>query len=225
MSYEQSAPTQKRLLGLILVLLFHVVLIYALVNGLAQEFVKAVQKNPLDFEIIEEVKLPPPPPPPPPKAEEAPKVDTPPPAYVPPAEVKVEAAPSQNTITSVTTAAPTESNSGPVVLAPAPVAEPAPPPPPKHVAERTKASLKEGCAKPVYPSESIDMEEEGLVTLGFKIDVDGHVVESKIIKSSGFTRLDDAAKEAFSRCEFNPATVDGTPEQSMATVPFEWKFK
>lgn len=225
MGYEQSVSSRKKLLGFFLVLLFHIVLIYALINGLAQDFVKKITHEALEVKMIEEVKLPPPPPPPPPKATEAPKVDTPPPpAYVPPVEVKVQATDTPNTISAVTSNVPTETTvAPPAPPAPPEPAEPPAPPPKPHV--RTKASLNAGCARPSYPAESIDMEEEGQVTLGFQIDVDGHVVESKILKSSGFTRLDDAARDAFSKCEFTPATVDGVPEKSLATVPFEWKIK
>ena len=216
MGYEQEVSSKKKLLGLILVLLLHVVLIYALVNGLAQDFVKKITHEALEVEIIQEVKLPPPPPPP--KETVAPKIETqPPPAYVPPSEVKVQTLDTQNTISAVSSSVPTVTT----ISAPAPV----PATPKAHVAVRTKASLNSGCARPSYPAESLEMEEEGQVTLGFQIDVDGHVVESKIIKSSGFTRLDDAARTAFSKCEFTPATIDGVGEKSLATVPFEWKIK
>lgn len=223
MGYEQEVSSKKKLLGFILVLLFHIVLIYALITGLAQDFVKKVAHEALEVSIIEEVKLPPPPPPPPPKETAEPQVDTPPPpAYVPPAEVKVQTTDTQNTISAVSSSVPTQTT----IAAPTPPAPAEPSPPAKpHIAVRTKASLNSGCARPSYPAESIDMEEEGQVTLGFQIDVDGHVVESKILKSSGFTRLDDAARDAFSKCEFTPATVDGVAEKSLATVPFEWKIK
>ena len=220
MSYEQSVSPQKRFLGFFLVFLFHVVVIYALINGLAQEFVKKIASEPLMVNIIAEVKLPPPPPPPPPKLEVAkPKEAAPPPAYVPPAEVKVSSSESPDTITAVTSSEPT--TSGPVTAPPIEV-KPAPAPPkPK---ERTKASTKPGCTKPPYPAESQELEEEGTVTLGITTDVDGNVVDIKIIKSSGFTRLDDAAKQAFGRCEFNPGTVDGVPEKTTATVQYEFRL-
>jgi periplasmic protein TonB len=229
MSYEQSASSNKKLLGFGLVLLLHVVLIYALVNGLAQKFVKTVI-DPLEVNIIEEVKLPPPPPPPPPPPKEEvakPKVVIPPPAYVPPVEVKIKSSDSQDTITAQTSAAPPKSE--PVAepapeVKPEPAPEPPPPPPPPKPKERTKASTKPGCSKPPYPAESQELEEEGTVTLGITTDTDGQVVEIKIIKSSGFSRLDDAAKQAFGRCEFNPGTVDGVPEKTTATVQYEFRL-
>ena len=226
MSYEQTASSQKKLLGFGLVLLLHIVLIYALVNGLAQKFVKTVI-DPLEVNIIEEVKLPPPPPPPPPKEEVVkPAEVAPPPAYVPPVEVNVKSSDSQDTISAVTSNEPPQSE--PVAqpaaeIKPEPAPAPPPPPPPAPKV-RTKASTKPGCTKPPYPTESQDLEEEGTVTLGITTDVDGNVVDIKIIKSSGFTRLDDAAKQAFGRCEFNPGTVDGVPEKTTATVQYEFRL-
>lgn len=227
MGYEQSVSSQKKLTGFVLVLLLHAVLIYALINGMAQEFVKKIANEPLEVNIIAEVKLPPPPPPPPPKQEEAkPKEVMPPPAYVPPVEVNVSSSETQDTITATTSSEPPKSEpvAPPTVEVEAKV-EPAPPaPPPPKPKERTKASTKLGCSKPPYPAESQELEEEGNVTLGITTDVDGNVVEIKIIKSSGFTRLDDAAKQAFGRCEFNPGTVDGVPEKTTATVQYEFRL-
>src|SRR5256885_4487152 len=63
--------------------IFHVLLIYALVHGLARKIVEVV-RAPLETKIIEEVKRPPqeqPPPPPPP-----PKLATPPPPFIPRSE-------------------------------------------------------------------------------------------------------------------------------------------
>ncbi len=223
MGYEHSVSSQKRMVGFVLVLLFHVILIYALVNGLARDFVKKIAKNPVMVNIIEEVKLPPPPPPPPPppKEQSLPKPDAPPPpAYVPPVEVNVKPTESQNTIAAVTTDVKVES---------APVKEPVVMPPVEpvkpHVPIRVKAKLNAGCASPKYPEESIEMEEEGQLILSILVDENGHVAESKVLKSSGFTRLDDAARQAFSLCQFTPATADDVAEKSWVQQPFEWKIK
>jgi protein TonB len=220
MGYEQSVSSQKRLIGFVLVLLLHIVLIYALINGLAQDFVKKIINDPLEVNIIAEVKLPPPPPPPPKQEEAKPKAVAPPPAYVPPVEVKVSSSESLDTITATTSSEPPKSEPVSPTMVEAKV-EPAPLPKPK---ERTKASTKPGCTKPPYPAESQELEEEGTVTLGITTDVNGNVVEIKIIKSSGFTRLDDAAKQAFGRCEFNPGTLDGVPEKTTATVQYEFRL-
>src|SRR2546422_4494470 len=81
MSYADPRNPGRRLTSLVAVGVFHVVLIYALIHGLARKIVEVV-RAPLETKIIEEIKRPPPeqqPPPPPP-----PKLATPPPPLIPP---------------------------------------------------------------------------------------------------------------------------------------------
>src|SRR5216683_2947954 len=87
MSYADPKSSSKPLIALAAVGVFHVVLIYALVHGLARKIVEVV-RAPLETKIIEEIKRPPPeqPPPPPPP----PKLATPPPPFIPPPEVQVQ---------------------------------------------------------------------------------------------------------------------------------------
>src|SRR5216684_4766389 len=88
MSYAQpQTSSSRRLTALVAVGIFHVILIYALIHGLARKIVEVV-RAPLETKIIEEIKRPPqeqPPPPPPP-----PKLATPPPPFIPPPEVQVQ---------------------------------------------------------------------------------------------------------------------------------------
>ncbi|MEY2952110.1 MAG: hypothetical protein RLZZ401_197, partial [Pseudomonadota bacterium] len=75
----QRRPS-RHLFGIGMVVLLHVLLVWAISSGLARKFVKAV-KPPVETKLIEDVKIPLPPPPPP-KVDKAPP--PPPPAYVPP---------------------------------------------------------------------------------------------------------------------------------------------
>jgi protein TonB len=135
-------------------------------------------------------------------------------------------------------AAPTPKTPPPKTLAPpppaptstAPAITQAPTPPaaaPAAPAIRTGAVIQAGahCAKPDYPSASRRMEEEGTVTLKFLIGVDGKVIQADIEKTSGFTRLDEAARNALSKCQFRPGTVDGKPEQSWASIKYTWRLE
>ena len=81
------------------------------------------------------------------------------------------------------------------------------------------------CEKPDYPSASRRLEEEGTVSLRFLVGADGKVVQSEIEKSSGYKRLDEAARSGLSRCSFKPATVDGKPEQSWASMKYTWRLE
>ena len=80
------------------------------------------------------------------------------------------------------------------------------------------------CQKPEYPSISKRKEEEGTVLLKFLIGVQGQVLESIIEKSSGFIRLDEAARDALAQCQFKPGSVDGKPEPSWAHVKYTWRL-
>ncbi len=92
---------------------------------------------------------------------------------------------------------------------------------------RTGAVIQPGasCAKPDYPSASRRMEEEGTVTLKFLIGVDGRVLQADVEKSSGYPRLDEASRNALSKCQFRPGTVDGKPEQSWTTIQYKWRLE
>lgn len=197
---EQRNP-RKHLVGIGVVILLHIILVYGLVNGLARKVVEVV-KGPIETKIIEEVKPPPPETAPPP-----PKLAPPPPSFIPPPEINIaEAAPVQNTITSVTA-------SRPAPVAPAPKA-----------ATRTPPVVKaSGCREPEYPASSARLGEAGRVELALLVGVDGKVTESKVEKSSGFPRLDEAARSALSLCKFKPGTADGRAEQAWAKIAYVFK--
>ena len=71
---QRQADPRRHLLGITFVILFHVLVVYALVTGLAKKVVEVI-RAPIETKVIEEVKKPPPPPevvlPPPPKMDES----------------------------------------------------------------------------------------------------------------------------------------------------------
>src|SRR5438105_11744077 len=85
MSYAQPHASGRRFTGLIVTVALHIVLIYALIHGLARKIVEVVVP-PLETKIIAEVKAPRPEKPPPPP----PKVATPPRPFIPPPEVNIQ---------------------------------------------------------------------------------------------------------------------------------------
>lgn len=213
---RQQRNPAKHLVGITFVLVFHAVLVYALVNGLGHKLVEVIKK-PYETKLIEEVKKPLPDEPLPPP----PKLAPPPPPFVPPPEVHIAVAPSAaNTITQVTSRLPPPP--APAVALPAPVAVAAPKRVPVVIPPVIDANR--ACAKPEYPAASRRNEETGTVQLRFLIGVDGRVVESKVESASGHERLDAAAREALSRCQFRPGTIDGKPEQSWASIKYTWQL-
>lgn len=204
---QQRRPA-KHLVGLTAVVGMHLALVWALQNGLAHK-VMTIAKKPIDAKLIEEVKPKEPAAAPPPPN---PKKPPPPPEYVPPPEVSLPpavAAPA-NAISAITRAAPPAE---------------APPPAPPRAAVRVQPEVSaSSCEKPEYPAASRRLEETGTVVLRFLIAEEGRVVDSRIEKSSGSPRLDEAARSALSRCKFKPGTVDGQPEQSWASMKYTWRL-
>jgi protein TonB len=128
------------------------------------------------------------------------------------------AAPTQ-AITAVANSNPQPAPAPAIAAAPAAPARAAPP-------TRTPASVSAAqCEKPDYPTASRRMEEEGTVSMRFLVGVDGKVIQSEIEKSSGFKRLDEAARAGLSKCRFQPATVDGRPEQAWASMKYTWRLE
>jgi protein TonB len=193
---QQRDPT-RHLIGITVVVLVHVIVIYALMTGLVRKGVEVVKK-PLSATIIEEVKLPPPPPPPPPK--QAPK-PPPPPEYVPPPDIPVQTiSPSPNAITAVTTAPPKVE--APPVIAPPP---PPPPPPPKPAVRRGAQLTIINKEEMVYPRDAIRRGvEKGTVVARLQIDEKGVVTEVQIMSSDPRGVFDAEVKRALLLWRFKP---------------------
>lgn len=92
-------------------------------------------------------------------------------------------------------------------------------------AKTTMARLAAGCALPKYPERSLERGEEGLVIVRLLIGVDGAVKSAALTRSSGSSRLDDAARRAFEKCKFVPGTVNGRAQEQWVNQPFRWQIK
>lgn len=218
MSYaSQQRDPRRHLTGIGFVILFHIALVYALVNGLARKVVD-VLANPLDVKIIEAPKpvAPPPPPPPPPPPERKlvvprPKI-TPPPTYVPPPEVAVSAPP-----------APVIQATQPEPVAPSPPAPPpAPPAPPPAPAV---ASVGVTCPNHAnirgsvpYPPRALQMNLSGEVLVEFIVRETGAIGNVRIVKSSNSV-FNDVVAAAVARFQ---CVGQGQPVR--VSVPFQFKL-
>jgi protein TonB len=184
---KQQNPV-RRFGGIAAVLLLHIVLIYALLNGLATKVVQVIQ-HPIETKIIEPVK-PPPPPPLPTVQLPPPKFAPPPPPFVPPPEVNVPT-PPQPTITH---------QAAPVVAQPAPPpAPPAPPTPSKPVSAQVDVACPNSDqirSTVVYPKEAQENNVTGDVLIEFVVDPQGHITDEHVAKSSDDSSLDRAAFNA-----------------------------
>jgi protein TonB len=165
---QQQRDPRRHYLGIGSVILIHIVLVYALVNGLARKLVDVIKK-PLEVSIIEEVKVQAPPPkavPPPPRTV------TPPPTFVPPPEVVVAAAPSPPAPIAAVSEAP-----------PAPVPVEAPRPAvvnvgiacPNHLDVRSKTP---------YPPQASRLGLSGDVLIEFTVKAGGEIADVAVVRSS-----------------------------------------
>ncbi|MFJ2987446.1 energy transducer TonB [Collimonas sp. NPDC087041] len=201
--------------GIGAVILLHVLIIYALLTGLARKVVEVIQQ-PVETKIIEEIKPPPPPPPPDKPVPPPPKTVAPPPPFVPPPEVKVTPPPQENTIAAVTNVKPPTNELPTSVAQPSTNGQAGP--------AHTSAKIAGNCEKPEYPRSSLRNEEEGTVNVKLTIGVDGNVVDAVVEKGSGFKDLDRATLKAWSLCHFTPAMADGQAVQSSTRMQYVWKL-
>ena len=77
-------------------------------------------------------------------------------------------------------------------------------------------------ARPPYPALSRRLGEEGKLTLQVELDESGRVTQTQIIKSSGYSRLDNAAVATVKTWHCRPATRDGQPVRTVALQPFNF---
>ncbi|GLV24457.1 hypothetical protein TomTYG45_08980 [Sphingobium sp. TomTYG45] len=75
---------------------------------------------------------------------------------------------------------------------------------------------------PRYPIESRRKREQGTVILSLTLGVDGAVESLTIAQSSGFSRLDVAAREAVRSWRWKPMIRDGQPVRvkGVVEIPF-----
>jgi protein TonB len=180
---QRQADPRRHLVGMTIVVLFHALVVYALVTGLAKRVVEVI-RAPIETKVIEEIKKPPPPPevvlPPPPKLE------APPPPFIPPPEIQIAAPPPAPTITATTPTPPP----APVVIAPAPppvvAAAPAPSAPPAPVSAGVVCSNFQTVMGDVaYPREAQRAGiEKGEALIQFTLSPTGEVKNVTVISAS-----------------------------------------
>jgi protein TonB len=76
--------------------------------------------------------------------------------------------------------------------------------------------------KPVYPPMSRRMNEEGKVVLRVRVSAQGQPLAVEIKQSSGYARLDEAAKTAVERWRFVPARQGSEAIEASVLVPLNF---
>jgi periplasmic protein TonB len=77
---------------------------------------------------------------------------------------------------------------------------------------------------PRYPQASRRLREEGEVLVRVLIGTDGRPSEVSLLRSSGFSRLDDAALAAVRLAMFRPYVVAGQARSAYVRVPVEFSL-
>jgi protein TonB len=183
----------QRAMFLIAIIIIHIGLIYLFESGLATRIMHMAEP-PLQTTIAQDVKQRDTPPPPPPPKMERPQVEIPPP--------------------DVTINIPVESNTTAITNTTTKHVE-APPPAPPRAAVVTQASLDikhSPSTDDYYPPTSIRMNETGSAVIKLCAAADGSVAGTPTLeKSSGSSRLDEAAIKWGIHVRMKPATSDGKP--------------
>ena len=78
---------------------------------------------------------------------------------------------------------------------------------------------------PVYPRRSRMLEEEGTVKLKVHVSAEGNALGVQLFKSSGFSRLDDAALNAVKDWRFVPAKRGDQSIEGWVIVPVSFKLR
>jgi protein TonB len=204
--FQVGHANTHRIVSVGAVALLHVLAIYMLASGLAQNL---LEKLPQEFkaEVIppktEQVKPPPPPPP---------DLQKPPPPFVPPPDISIQTeAAAPNTITVQSK-----------VATPPPQA-PAPPKPAGITAPVQIAGGGAVCQSAYYPPIAIRLNQTGTSVVTVHIGTDGGVQGVDVAESSGHDSLDQAAVKCItSRWRFKPALQNGQPVATAKQYAIKW---
>ncbi len=210
---------------LAMIVLLHVALLYVLSNSSSHHTVQAASQPREVFATFIQ------PEPAPTPVQEIPKPVPPKPKTVPvvkkavkPLPKRTEPAPTPvQQEQTVETPEPTPAAPSAPPAAAAPSAAPAvsTPAPPKTISGVEYIQRPE----PQYPPMSKRMREEGKVMLRILVNEKGRPEKVEIQKSSGFSRLDDAARQAAMGAVFKPYMEDGRPVPVFAIVPINFSIQ
>jgi protein TonB len=76
-----------------------------------------------------------------------------------------------------------------------------------------------------YPPQSWRLREQGVVLFEVVVDERGLPVQIKVERSSGYSRLDEAGREAVLKARFRPYTENGVARSVIVLVPIRFSLK
>ncbi|MBH1992446.1 MAG: energy transducer TonB [Sphingomonadaceae bacterium] len=207
-----GARSRPNITVIVIILIVHAVLIGALIQ--VRSHVLRAQEAKLTV-----VNLTPPPPP----AEEAPPPPPSTPAVVAPPPIVQTPMPPIQQVQTTPDPMPVPTPAPSVAVAPSPApASFAPPAPPSIVQAGDLGTQMVSGKPPRYPVESRRKREQGTVVLSLILGIDGAVESLDIAQSSGFSRLDNAARDAVKSWRWRPTIRGGQPVRvkGLVEIPF-----
>lgn len=78
--------------------------------------------------------------------------------------------------------------------------------------------------KPPYPALSRELGEEGVVLLRISVGAGGEFEQVQLLRSSGFVRLDRAARDGVRSWRFDAAWQDGQPVAASIDIPVRFRL-
>ncbi|MEO7775184.1 MAG: TonB family protein [Steroidobacteraceae bacterium] len=190
------------------IVIFHLLLIWGLANGLARRTMELIAP-PIETKVIEEKLEEDKPPPPPPPKTEIPPVQMPPPIV----EINVPMDAPNTTALSNTTSRP----------------PPPAPPPPSASVPGTRAGLRKGTqpmSDDYYPPTSKRLEEQGSAIVEICVAETGKIAQEPVVKtSSKFPRLDEAAVKYAKALRVQAATTNGKPVSDCFNLRVKFELK
>ncbi|MEJ0028510.1 MAG: TonB family protein [Rhizomicrobium sp.] len=199
-SGDPSGPSSRRTMIIGSVAMLHVVIVYALVSGMAGQTVKYISHEITARVVDDKTKT----------------ADAPP----PPKPVLVQPHETVDTIPPPVIAV--ANDQPPPITLPQTPANNAPPAQPDTGASGVSSTH----STPPYPAVARLAAHQGTVTLQLVISAQGDVASASVIRSSGFPELDQAAVAwVQAHWKYKPAMQNGAPvpSQAQAAVKFDLK--
>lgn len=199
MSYHVQQNTQQRSIGIFIVIAFHVLLIWALANGLGKTIIAKLAPDSIQLTPVEKQVVPPPIIEP-----QEPIIDKPTKIIIDPnTSIPIEFETTQIKVVG------TDKNE-PVITSAPTLSKP----------KLIKAT------KPEYPKTAERLGEEGATGLKLLINTDGRVADVELMSSSGSSRLDEAAiKHAKRNWAFSPCLEGGKAVACWHQTKLVWRLE
>jgi periplasmic protein TonB len=204
-SPQQSSPA-TRVVGVSAAVLITALMGYALATGMAQDVVRKIETVTTMTILTPEVEVPEP------VVEEKPKIE-------------VETPPIEKLIVPEPKFMPDELP--PILAEVTPVLPPVESAPIGPASGSNISSPKlRNANPPPYPPASIRAQEQGITHLQICVSAQGRVTDASVIKSSGYSRLDDAAAKWVRSARFTPGTVGGVAQNMCGhEILYQWDLK